>query len=68
MTSRIAFVTRWTVRVLVAFALLLMLLAAGLWWWSGQEGSLKWLFERLDAGGWVKGEGARGSVRGRIAR
>jgi translocation and assembly module TamB len=53
------------VRVLVAFALLLALVAAGLWWWSGQEGSLKWLFERIAAGGWVQGEGVRGSVRGR---
>ncbi|HEX7892381.1 MAG TPA: translocation/assembly module TamB domain-containing protein [Ramlibacter sp.] len=65
MSARVAFVTRWTVRVLVAFALLLALLAAGLWWWSGQEGSLKWLFERIAAGGWVQGEGVRGSVRGR---
>lgn len=65
MNARVAFVTRWTVRVLAGFALLLALLAAGLWWWSGQEGSLKWLFERIAAGGWVQGEGVRGSVRGR---
>lgn len=65
MTSRIALATRWTVRVLVGCALLLLLAAGGLWWWSGQEGSLEWLFERFAAGGWVQGEGVRGSVRGR---
>lgn len=50
---------------MAGFALLLALAAAGLWWWSGQEGSLEWLLQRISSGGALQGQGVRGSVRGR---
>jgi translocation and assembly module TamB len=64
MLARAAAVARWTLRILVAFGLLLVLAAALLWWWTGQEGSLDWVLQRASRGVPLQSEGVRGSLRG----
>jgi translocation and assembly module TamB len=54
---------RWTLRVLVGIALLLVLAAGGIWWWAGQEGSLQWVLQRVARGGPLHSEGVQGSIR-----
>jgi translocation and assembly module TamB len=41
----------------------LLLAVAGLWWWSGSEGSLAWVLERVQRTQPVTAEGVRGSLR-----
>jgi translocation and assembly module TamB len=55
---------RWTARIIVGFALLLVLAAAGLWWWTGHEGSLEWLLRRVAGSVPLQSEGVKGSIRG----
>jgi translocation and assembly module TamB len=61
--ARAAAFARWTVRVIVGFALLLLLTAAGLWWWAGQEGSLDWVLRRVGGSVPLQSEGVEGSLR-----
>lgn len=55
---------RWTLRVLLAIALLLVIAAGSLWWWAGQEGSLEWVLQRVGRGGQLQSQGVHGSLRG----
>lgn len=54
---------RWTVRVLVAFGVLLVAAAGFLWWWAGQDGSLEWVLRRVTRGVPLESEGVHGSLR-----
>jgi translocation and assembly module TamB len=48
---------------LAALLAAMVLAAAGLWWWSGSEGSLAWVLERVGRSQPVTAEGVRGSLR-----
>lgn len=63
MRRGVARVLRWLGLLIASSGLLVALLVTGIWVWSGSEGSLEWVLQRLAQKQPLTAEGVRGSLR-----
>jgi translocation and assembly module TamB len=54
---------KWLGLLIASSALLVAILVTGIWVWSGSEGSLEWVLERIARSQPITAEGVRGSLR-----